>query len=166
MNDNLCEEIRQYLKKEATFSGTEVTTKQLGMLMGLLKPNQVGANSDNRMETIIGDELRRLRHKKCKGRKRTNDTSKHAHMAYEHGFEVKVASYKSENSQGGRRPAILWKIKKIQKSLENFMIEQPMSETIVEKCPISKSLVLEAMHSLTIDEVYEVLGEKLKEIAA
>jgi len=166
MNDNLCENIRQYLKEKATFSGTQVTTKQLGMLTGLLKPNQVGPKSNSRMETIIGDEMRRLRHEKCEGRKRSKDTSKHAHIAYEQGFEVRVVSYKCKNSEGGRRPAILWEFKKIQKSLENFMTKQPMSETIVEKCPISKSLVLEAMYSLTVEEVYAVLGEKLKSRAA
>lgn len=131
--DNLCEDIRQHLKNIATVSGVEFTTKELGMSMGLLKPHQVGFKSNSRMETKIGDELRRLRHKKCNGRKRTKDTSKHVKMANKEGFQVSVVSYKCKNSRGGRRPAILWRVSKLQDRLDAFM---DLTPTTVIKTPM------------------------------
>lgn len=154
-NDNLCEDIRKYLKERATVSGIEFTTKELGMAMGLLKPSQVGSKSNSRMETKIGDELRRLRHKKCKGRKRTNDTSQHVEMANKAGFKVSVESYKCKNSKGGRRPAILWKVTKLQDRLDAFM---DLSPSTVIKTPITPMFDLSKVPS---QELIQELSKRI-----
>lgn len=124
MDKNLCESIRVFLK-DNMMNRPSFTTKELGMAMGLLDKTETGPLSNHRMETKITDELRRLRDPNDPSDyRRSKETSKHSHLAYKKGFSLRVVSYKSENSNGKRRPAIKWTCVPITRSLETFMTDQ------------------------------------------
>jgi len=124
MDKNLCENIRVFLK-DNMFNRPEFTTKELGVAMGLLDKSEIGPLSNTRMETKIGDELRRLRDPNDPSEyRRSKDTSKHSHLAYDKGFSIRVVSYKSKNANGKRRPALKWTCAPITRSLETFMTDQ------------------------------------------
>ena len=162
--NNMCEDIRTYLKKLAMQGGADFTVKQLGMQMGLLGKHQVGDKTDSRTETKISDELRRLLHGPDNVRPNTADTSKHAHMARQMGFRVERVSYKSRNSSGGKRPAILWRVSKERNgTLESFACEE-----ISLQVPITKEVVLQALNTsmFTGDEIIQLgINRRIKEAA-
>jgi len=127
MNNNFCENVRTYLKSNAAHRPV-FTTKELGMALGVLSKSEVGSKTNQKVETKIGDELRRLRDPSDPHKYKSSwDTGNHSHLAYAMGFRIRIDSYKSKNSHGKRRPAIKWVCEPIVRSLESFMTDQKVA---------------------------------------
>lgn len=122
--ENFCENVRDFLPKMV--GRGDFNLKQLGREMGLITPN-MSKNEQMKITIKLNDELQRLRAlddnffygKGRKSKKHPHYKSKHSHLAEAAGYRVSCISYKSKNSDGGRRPALTFRVE----STSTFAVE-------------------------------------------
>lgn len=131
--ENFCENVRDFLPK--MIGRGEFNLKQLGREMSLITPNM--SKKEQMQITIkLNDELQRLRAvddnffygKGKKSKKHPHYKSKHSHLAEAAGYRVLCISYKSKNSDGGRRPALTFRVE----SASPFVAEPIQDYTVLE----------------------------------
>lgn len=131
--ENFCENVRDFLPK--MIGHGDFNLKQLGREMGLITSN-MSRNEQMKITIKLNDELQRLRAlddnffygKGKKSKRHPHYKSKHAHLAESLGIRVMCTSYKSKNSDGGRRPALTFRIE----STSSFAAEPIQDYTVLE----------------------------------
>lgn len=120
INENFCEDVRSFLPKMV---GKQFTVKQFAKQL-MPRYTDMPLDMRSKIEIKISEELSRCRSKDDKIRTRRGKfpkaKSKHAHYMDDLGISVRVLSYKSRNSEGGRRPALLYTAEKIGDKFSNF----------------------------------------------
>ena len=131
--ENFCENVRDFLPR--MIGRGDFNLKQLGREMRLITPN-MSRNEQMKITIKLNDELQRLRAvddnffygKGKKSKRHPYYKSKHAHLAESLGISVTCTSYKSKNSDGGRRPALTFRVE----STSSFVVEPIQDYTVLE----------------------------------
>ena len=135
--ENFCENVRDFLPR--MIDRGDFNLKKLGRDMGLITP-YMSKNEQTKISIKLNDELQRLRtvddnffYGKGKNSKRhPHYKSKHAHLAESLGIRVTCTSYKSKNSDGGRRPALMFRVESTS-TPSTFVTESIQDYTVSEK---------------------------------
>ena len=119
-NENFCEQVRHFLPQ---MIGKQFTVKDLTRQ---LMPEYIGLPEKmrERVEVKVLEELTRCRAKddklKTRRGKYPKAKSKHAYYMNDLGISLKAISYKSCNSEGGRRPALKFTVEPLSNNLTSF----------------------------------------------
>lgn len=138
--ENFCENVRDFLPR--MIGRGDFNLKQLGREMGLITPN-MSSNEQMKITIKLNDELQRLRAvddnflygKGKKSKRHPHYKSKHAHFAESLGINVTCTSYKSKNSDGGRRPALTFRVESTSSSAVEPIQDYTVLENIARQLP-------------------------------
>lgn len=133
---NFCENVRDFLPK--MIGRSDFNLKQLGREMGIITSN-MSKNEQMKITIKLNDELQRLRalddnffYGKGKNlKKHPHYKSKHAHLAETLGIRVMCTSYKSKNSDGGRRPALTFRVEStVIESIQDYTVSEQIARLL------------------------------------
>lgn len=146
--ENFCENVRDFLPK--MIGHGDFNLKQLGREMGLITSN-MSRNEQMKITIKLNDELQRLRAlddnffygKGKKSKKHPHYKSKHAHLAESLGIRVMCTSYKSKNSDGGRRPALTFRIESTSifasKSIQDYTVSEQIARLLPNEIVLAEA---------------------------